>query len=193
MSATEEATADVGEAFRPPADVLPSWLPVRQRNRLDPEAYREPGSFFVTISAAGRRPWFRRAPVVAECTSQLRAACEREGFELEAYCFMPDHLHLLATSEVEHDLGRLVHGFKQRTGYWFRNRYLAGGLKASPTAPDERPSLWQKSYYDHVLRREDDIDQVIQYIVENPVRAGLAGCVEEYPYAWSACGLPGPA
>src|SRR3989304_3707280 len=43
----------------PPPPGAPPWLPVRRRNRLNLDVYREPGRFFVTISTQGRRPWFR--------------------------------------------------------------------------------------------------------------------------------------
>ncbi|MDZ4277654.1 MAG: transposase [Dehalococcoidia bacterium] len=145
----------------------------------------------MTATTEGRRPWFRRADVAAHCAEQLKSACAAGGFGLTAYCFMPDHVHFLVLNEREGDLVRFMHRFKQRTGWWFRNRYLAGGLKASPT--DARPSLWQKSYYDHLLRRGEDVAEVVRYILENPVRAGLAATAEEYPYAWSAFGVPQPA
>jgi len=119
--------------------------------------------------------WFREASVATYCERALRAACEVEGLALEAYCFMPDHVHLLVRSDGEHDLVRLVRRFKQQTGWWFRNRQVAGGLKASPT---NRHSLWQKSYYDHVLRQEDGIEDVVRYIMSNSCRGGhrrLAG------------------
>ncbi len=77
---------------------------------------------------------------------------------------------------------RLVKEFKQGTGWWFRNIHQA--------SPDDKSSLWQKSYYDHILRREEDASQVVRYILENPIRAGLAASVDEYPYAWSAAAAP---
>lgn len=189
------ARSHVGEAFRPPAtDQLPPWLPTRTRNRLDLEVYGETWRFFVTMATAGRRPWFRTAEITVRCVAELRAACEREGFALLAYCFMPDHLHVLVGSEVDGaNLVHFVHGYKQRTGWWFRNRYRAGGLKASPTTPADRPFLWQKSYYDHVLRQDEDVAQVVGYILANPVQAELVEEATQYAYSWSLHGSSGPA
>ena len=92
---------------------------------------------------------------------------------------MPDHLHLLVGADAEADLVGFLKSLKQRTGWWFRNRHLAGSLKASPT------SLWQKSYYDHVVRSEEDLLQIARYIVGNPVRAGLVESPEDYPFSGS--------
>ncbi len=179
----------VGEAFRPPATGLPPWLPVRKRNRLDLNIYAQPGRFFVTIATERRRVWFRWTEIVQYCATELRAACKGEGFELLPYCFMPDHVHLLVATDDARDLVHLIHRYKQQTGWWFRNRYQAGGLKASPTGD---PSLWQKSYYDHVLRRDEEVAEVVGYILHNPVRAGLAASPSDYLYSWSVYGPPEP-
>ena len=42
--------------------------------------------------------------------------------------------------------------------------------------------LWQASFYDHVLRKDEDIEAVAAYITANPVRKGMGSCPEEYPY-----------
>ena len=191
MDSRESSRSEqVGEAFRPPAASVPPWLPTRKQNRLDLGVYREPGQFFVTTTTNDRKAWFQQPNIAEHCIDALRSACQDANFTLIAFCFMPDHVHFLVSAEGESDLVRLVKDFKQRTGWWFRNRYQAGGLKASPTSPDSRSSLWQKSFYDHILRREEDANQIVEYILENPVRAGLATSVNEYPYAWSLAGSP---
>lgn len=189
----QQRAEPVGEAFRPPATELPPWLPARKRNRLPLDVYRLPGRFFVTITTERRQPWFRDPEIAGQCARMLRQACEKEGFTLAAYCFMPDHLHLLVLTEVDNDLIRFIHRFKQQTGWWFRVRNEAGGLKASPTSAVARPRLWQKSYHDHVLRRDEELGDVIRYVLENPVRAGLVASCDDYPYAWSSLDEPEPA
>ena len=92
---------------------------------------------------------------------------------------MPDHLHLLVGAGANADLMGFVKRFKQATGWWFLNRYLAGSPKASPT------SLWHKSYHDHVVRSEEDLLQIAMYILGNPVRAGLVESFEDYAFSGS--------
>ncbi len=58
--------------------------------------------------------------------------------------------------------------FKQVTGYGFKRRL------GQP--------LWQRSYYDHVLRGEEDTEDVAEYIWNNPVRAGLVTDRDSYPF-----------
>ncbi len=128
----------------------------------------------MTISTCQRAPWFRDAEIAARCILALKEPADQECFRVYAYCFMPDHLHLLVATDADANLVDFVKRFKQATGWWFRNRHLAGSLKASPT------SLWHKSYHDHVVRSEEDLLQVATYIFGNPVRAGLVESAAEY-------------
>ncbi len=85
-----------------------------------------------------------------------------------AYCFMPDHLYLALEGKEGVNLIRLMKTFKQISAYRYRQ------TSGQP--------LWQKGYYDHILRKEDDMCGVAQYIFENPVRARLVTSPHEYPF-----------
>jgi len=101
--------------------------------------------------------------------SVLYSICESERFKILVYCFMPDHLHLLLVGEASSDLIKTMKTFKQITSQRFKNDY------AEP--------LWQRGYYDHILRREEDLEVVANYIWGNPVRKGLAGTILDYPFS----------
>jgi len=73
---------------------------------------------------------------------------------------MPDHVHLLIEGLQERSSAvAFIDRGKQASGYWFKRRHAV--------------RLWQKSSWDRVLRKEDDLWTVIRYILSNPVRAGL--------------------
>ena len=89
-----------------------------------------------------------------------------------AYCFMPDHLHLLVEGLSEGaDFRNFMRLFKQGSSYQWKQRY--------------RRELWQRSYFDHVLRDDEDTIAVARYILGNPVRAGLVSSPEDYPFLGS--------
>jgi putative transposase len=84
---------------------------------------------------------------------------------------MPDHLHLLVEGIRDTaDLQRFVKLGKQRGEYAARHQ-----LHVHP--------LWQEGYHDWILRSDQSTVEVIRYVVENPVRAGLVGRWDEYPYS----------
>ena len=77
---------------------------------------------------------------------------------------MPDHLHLLIVGSDEAPLTRFVQHFKQATGYGY-------------------PGLWQRSYYDRILRHEEDLQSVAMYVWSNPVAAGFVDDAVDYPFS----------
>lgn len=87
---------------------------------------------------------------------------------------MPDHLHLLLAGGERSDLGRMMKTFKQISSYRIKESYI----KESYGKP-----LWQRSYFDHVLRKDEDMAKVARYIWGNPVRKGLVPFVEDYPFS----------
>ena len=99
----------------------------------------------------------------------LTRSCTRYGFSLHAYCFMPDHLHLVVCGQDNSPLAAFVHHFKQLSGHRYKQEHDA--------------QLWQISYYDHVLRGDEDLLAVASYIWDNPVRGGLVQDWSEYPFS----------
>ncbi len=149
--------------------MLPTFR--RKRNRLSLETYSGARAYFLTLTCAQRRTVFTERRVVRNCSETLRSCSEKHGFAVLAYCFMPDHLHLLVEGGSQSDLPQFIKDFKQQTGYTYRR--------------SNSEILWQKSYYDHILRAEEDVPQVARYIVANPVRAALATVASDYPYSGS--------
>ena len=146
----------------------------RKQNRLPLEAYRGPGAYLLTLRcAAGATP--SRPPRslrrVYRLFGRLRTSAEKHNVHVVAYCFMPDHLHLLLEGTGESFIPDFVHDFKQKTGFMYQRAHSR--------------TLWQKSYHDRVLRKEESLHDAARYIVANPVRKGLAARPEQYPYSGS--------
>jgi REP element-mobilizing transposase RayT len=89
--------------------------------------------------------------------------------KLSAYIFMPDHVHLLVRALADtSDLLDYEKAIKQRTGLDFKAQH---GTR-----------LWQPSFYDHVLRGDEEEYLIIRYMVLNPVKAGLVQDPADYPF-----------
>jgi putative transposase len=144
-----------------------SWW--RKRNRLERDLYRGPAMFSVSVTTWLRQPVFTDATEVDRYRRMLEDAARETGFKLLAYCFMPDHLHLLVEGLESSDLARFMKAFKQASSFDHKRRV-------------GRP-LWQRSFYDHVVRGPDDVQCAVEYILGNPVRAGLADNPGDYPFS----------
>ena len=143
--------------------------PLLHPHRLDPGAYVGVRRYFLTICTDRRGRYFTDSQIVEMAALQIHQSADREGFEILVCCFMPDHMHAVVTARVDAaDFPRFARLAKQRSGFQFvrmRGR-----------------RLWQASYFDRTMRSDEDLAAVIRYIIENPVRAGLASAPAEYPY-----------
>ena len=84
---------------------------------------------------------------------------------------MPDHLHFLATGAETACLPHFISAFKQKSSHEFKRMY--------------KQHLWQRSYYDHVLRKEESLENIGLYILNNPVRAGFVDDFKKYEFVGS--------
>ena len=110
--------------------------------------------------------------VVVKVVEILRGTAEQEGFSVWAYCFMPDHMHMLVEGKHDNaDMRHFVALFKQKSGYWFKSTH---GTK-----------LWDAHYYEHVLRNDEATTAVARYVIQNPVRKGMVDDYGDYPYSGS--------
>jgi len=86
------------------------------------------------------------------------------------YVIMPDHIHLFCAPNTwpEKPLSRWVDYWKSRS--------------ASQWKGPEVKKLWQKDFWDRQLRGHESYTEKWQYVVNNPVRAGLVKRAEDWPY-----------
>jgi putative transposase len=145
---------------------------LRKKIRLPSPNYSGKRIYFVTMCTRDRRPALRDACLVGGMLEVMRDLSRRHEFAVHAYCFMPDHLHLLCEG-LSHDsqLLTFMGRFKQQTA--FENRQGRG------------VPLWQPRFYDHILRKDSAMEDVAWYIWMNPVRKSLCGDPREYPFSGS--------
>src|SRR6266403_2206772 len=138
--------------------------------RLAKQHYLGPRAYFLTLCAHDRIPYFRSSRIAKWLVESLQQTAIQQSFSLRAYCLMPDHLHLLLQgNSPSSDLSSFVKTFKHKTTFHFR-------AKTGKT-------LWQISLFDHILRTAEDLSKTAEYILLNPVRAGLVKRPEDYPYS----------
>lgn len=152
-------------------------MPQRKKTRLEGFDYSSCGAYFVTICVQNREERLRKVGancvrpheipplsdigVIAEAEIQ-RLGSVYEAVTVDAYCIMPDHIHMLIRIDSDADgrtqfaptLSRIIKQFK-------------GSLTKQIGT-----SIWQRSFYDKVIRDEQGYLEAWRYIDENPLKIG---------------------
>lgn len=142
---------------------------LRQSPRLREFDYAGAHAYSLTFVTRQRAPVSRNANAVCLAEDSLLSSTAKHHFSLVAYCFMPDHVHALVIGGDDSRLADFVRLFKQLAGYHVKQ------LLGAP--------LWQTSFYDHVVRTEEDLSALTDYVLDNPVRAGLVSDRADYPHS----------
>ncbi len=93
---------------------------------------------------------------------------------------MPDHVHLVLTPLYDGtafcSVAEITQGIKSSSAHQINKLQARQG------------QVWQRESFDRVLKREESIAAKVEYIIQNPVRAGLTRTAAEYPWLW----IPNP-
>ena len=125
-----------------------------------------------TICVLDKKELFLSKEIFNSMVSILLESLSKNNCEAYIYLFMPDHCHLLVRGKSEDsDLWQCIVNFKQRSGYWLSKQ----NYKAK----------WQKDFYDHILRKDEDVIKQVNYILGNSVRKSIVDDWKDYPFKGS--------
>jgi len=153
-----------------------SFAPIGQMHRRPPRLsdfdYLGSCRYFVTCCTEGRCHVFVSRVVVDQMVVQILRSCQRWDFAVLAYVFMPDHIHLLVQgTTAASDFRAFMKNLRKRTSMTYKQFAT--------------PALWQDGLFERVLRDDETTLTVIDYLLMNPIRAGLVDQVDKYPFCWS--------
>ncbi|NMM41025.1 REP-associated tyrosine transposase [Pseudoalteromonas arctica] len=131
--------------------------------------------YSITIVTHQRQRFFTGLAINRQIIKHMQQLEQQQLIKSIAFVLMPDHLHWQFQLLENTTLASVIRTFKGRTATTCR-KY---GIQ----------KLWQKGYYDHLIRDENDLINQARYIVANPLRAKLVTTVANYPY-WDCIYLP---
>ena len=129
--------------------------------------------YHITTRTRDREPFFLDLTLGRTVVRSLKREDDAGHTKTLAFVVMPDHLHWLFQLAGTRPLSVSVNTIKS-----YASRTINQIIGRSGP-------VWQKRYYDHALRDEENLAAVARYIVANPLRAGLARNVADYPL-WDA-------
>lgn len=130
------------------------------------------GKWDAELDATRHGPKWLSEPVIANLVCDVMHYRDNRVYTLEAYCVMPNHVHLVCTP-LSHEggvysLSKIMQSLK---GYTARqaNLFL-----------ERQGDFWQHESYDHVVRNDAEFGRIVNYVLNNPLQAGL-------PAQWVYC------
>jgi REP element-mobilizing transposase RayT len=143
------------------------------RRRL-PHIQREGKTLFITFSTYRRRilPESVRHLVIEHCLRD-----HENKYYLHGVVVMPDHVHMIITPLSDeqggtYGLAEIMQGIK------------GASARSINKALGREGKVWQREYFDRILRSHEHAEAKVEYICQNPVRKGLVKRVDDYPWLW---------
>jgi putative transposase len=160
----------------------------RRSIRLKQYDYGQPGAYFVTVCTRRRKCLFGEIGEGKVVLSEMGKIVGREWrisadirreIDLDTFVVMPNHLHGIVAIRYHHPVGATGRSPLHSQYHTLPPKTLGSfiaGFKSSVTkqinhlrAAPGRP-VWQRNYYEHVIRNETDLEEIREYIQNNPLK-----------------------
>ncbi|TZF81857.1 transposase [Pedobacter sp. BS3] len=153
------------------------------------------GIYFMTLTIVGWIDIFTRIEYKSIIADSLNYCQQEKGLIVYAYCLMTNHIHLIAAAEPGYKLSEIIRDFKKFTNKqiiqqiktnnesraeWLLNKFEYAG-KYLQRVKDYK--VWQDGYHGVELVSNYFIDQKLDYIHQNPVKAGIVAESHHYLYS----------
>ena len=132
------------------------------------------GTYFFTLVTWHRRPLLTSDEHIGLLRDAFRHIKATRPFSVEGIVILPDHLHCIL---------RLPPGDADYPGRWREiKKRFSSAVDSRTNRRNERP-VWQRRYYEHAIRDEDDWRRHMDYLHYNPVKHGLVRSVADWPWS----------
>lgn len=142
------------------------------------------GTFFFTVVT------YRRQKILCDdvVRQALRGAIEKvrysKPFRIDAWVLMPDHLHCVWTLPPEDgDFSGRWSLIKSMVSRAIGGQYCRPDLMGASKIAHRESTIWQRRFWEHCIRDEDDMQRHIDYVHFNPVKHGLVRKVADWPHS----------
>lgn len=135
-----------------------------------------PGAcYFFTVVTYQRNPLFDNESAVKVLREAFRAEIQRRPFEVEAAVVLPDHLHCI---------WRLPEGDADFSSRWREiKKYVSQNLEGVVVNTRGEGNVWQRRFWEHVIRDDQDYQAHVDYIHYNPVKHGYVSLPGDWPWS----------
>ena len=137
-------------------------------------AYIPGGSYFFTVVTLDRHPIFNNEERVEVLRQAFRKIMAARPFQVDAMVVLPEHLHCI---------WRMPEGDADYSSRWREIKKAASRQISATTNKRNERMVWQRRFWEHAIRDEDDWRKHVDYIHYNPAKHGLVNRPGEWPWS----------
>lgn len=136
-------------------------------------AFQPGGCYFFTVVTYERQPWLTEPGNIERLRKAFQAVKRSRPFDMDAIVILPDHLHCL---------WRLPEGDSNYSERWRQIKRFVGMGVPTPVNQRGEKSLWQRRFWEHLIRDDEDWRRHMDYIHYNPVKHGYVKIPADWPH-----------
>jgi len=137
-------------------------------------AYIPGGSYFFTVVTLDRNPIFNNEECVEVLRQAFRKVMVTRPFQIDAMVILPEHLHCI---------WQMPDGDVDYSSRWREIKKAASRQISTVTNKRNERMVWQRRFWEHAIRDEEDWRKHVDYIHYNPVKHGLVNQPGEWPWS----------
>ncbi|VEP13581.1 transposase [Hyella patelloides LEGE 07179] len=139
------------------------------------------GTYFLTLVTYRRRPLFKNSSNINLLRSSIAKVKAKKPFKIIAAVVLPEHIHFVwQLPPNDSDYSQRISRLKVLFTRAFKLNQISN-IQISESRRKHRESdVWQRRFWEHLIRDETDLQQHLDYVHYNPVKHGLVSC----PHLW---------
>jgi putative transposase len=135
--------------------------------------YTPGGTYFFTVVTYQRRPIFSSPDAVENLRKAFQYTLSRMPFTIVASVILPEHIHFICT--LPQDDRNYSTRWRLIKGHFTRHWQAKGTVSTNASRSEKgEADIWQRRFWEHLIRNEADLTRHIEYVHYNPVKHGLA-------------------
>ena len=142
------------------------------------------GTYFFTLATYQRRQILCDKPIRNALRQAIITVRQQYPFQIHAWVLLPDHLHCIWTlPENDADFSQRWSMIKRLSTQNCPAYHLAPNQLSPSKQSRHEKGIWQRRFYEHQIRDEQNFRQHMDYIHHNPVKHGWAASAKDWPYS----------
>ena len=143
--------------------------------------FRDNHSYFITMTTHGRNPIL--IDNIELLRESFRVSKLNYEYDINAIVILPDHIHMVITLENARNYPKIIKSIKQYFSKRCPSHYYTHYTQSKSRNKEGYFPIWQKRYFEHTIRDEQDFQNILEYMYLNPQKHGFIEDAKKWKYS----------